>query len=252
MKRIETYGELTALTSAELHAGVLTNAFTDAETYGREISDGRLFAEKTENGLLILHDRGSHFRLNFYLHSAEIPDLELDRPIVTEIAYRQIDKRVAELVPLFAGSGFSHKFDRVRLCRKTSEIVESDGVRLAEPCDAVKIQALLAECFDPLTGCLPTDTELDGIIKNGELLVTEDGAGVLHFADGKTTEIRHLAVSPSARKQGTASRLIASFLSKTENKKSRVWVTSGNTAAEKTYEKNGYLPDGWTSSVLIK
>ena len=252
MKRIETYGELGALTSAELHAGVLTNAFTDPETYRREISDGRLYTEKTENGLLIFHDRDSHFRLNFYLHSAQVPDIETDRPVVTEIAYRQIDKRVAELVPLFTKSGFELKFSRVRLCRPSADSGKNGIARLAEICDKEKISALLSECFDQLTGCLPTDTELTEIIKNGWMLVTDDGTGVLHMADGKTTEIRHLAVSPSHRRQGTAGCLIESFLSKTENKKSRVWVTSGNTAAEKTYAKKGYLPDGWTSSVLIK
>ena len=256
MKKIESYAELSPLLANQLCRGVRTNAFASREEYEKEIAAGRLFAEEYEGGLLLLRERESHFRLNFYLKELKLPALCTEKPLVTEIAAREKDLPLWEAAEFLEGQGFSLDFRRRRLRREAGLAEEGTcPVCRASAPDAEQITALFAACFDENTGCLPTKDELAELIKEGKLLCVKDGgvAGLLHFEKGRASaEIRHLAVLPAYRKKGFAQALFSAFAAETKGLRSTVWVRRGNTPAEKFYEKNGYAPDGWTSAVLIK
>lgn len=253
MKRIETYGEYSSLCAAHLRRGVRTNEFPDPELCRREIDTGTLFTEETDGALLLFRDRGSHLRMNFYLQSQEPLPLPAGRPIVTEIAFRERDTALAQTVDFWQTQGFFLILRRTRLSRiaELLPIPSEMPIHKAQMPDTERAAALLARNFDPLTGCLPPRWELEQSIRSGEVLLSEHG--ILHYSKGRTAaELRHLAVEAPFRGRGEAQALLSAFLRETAEQRTYVWVRQGNRPAEALYRKNFFVPDGWTSAVLIR
>lgn len=256
MTQIDSYETLSALLSKQLRRGVRTNAFTDPAIYRREIAAGTLFVEDMPGGLVILHDHGHYQRVNFYLHDAAGFDFVPQKPSVLEIALRPQDTALADTIAFWNAMGFMERFCRHRRMRPANAPILPAicpmTVSLAGMADAKAARRLLCAAFDPVAGCLPTADELQQILTDGDMLkVQPDFAGLLHFSTGRTgTEIRHLAVREDCRGKGAAQNLMTTFLEKTGNAKSIVWVRTGNIPAENFYAKNNYVPDGWISTVL--
>ncbi len=145
-KLIEKYEQISELITANLKKGVRTNTAMSREEYEREISHGSLMAGETPQGLIILRNRPSHIKLNYYINDIGSPiDLvelekairaegwnrsdeccnnknEQERPspdklIVTETAFRERDTALKETVEYLAGCGFEEVLSRVRLSR---------------------------------------------------------------------------------------------------------------------------------------
>ena len=145
-KLIEKYEQISELITANLKKGVRTNTAMSREEYEREISHGSLMAGETPQGLIILRNRPSHIKLNYYINDIVSPiDLvelekairaegwnrsdeccnnknEQERPspdklIVTETAFRERDTALKETVGYLAGCGFEEVLSRVRLSR---------------------------------------------------------------------------------------------------------------------------------------
>lgn len=145
-KLIEKYEQISELITANLKKGVRTNTAMSREEYEREISHGSLMAGETPQGLIILRNRPSHIKLNYYINDIGSPiDLvelekairaegwnrsdeccnnknEQERPspdklIVTETAFRERDTALKETVGYLAGCGFEEVLSRVRLSR---------------------------------------------------------------------------------------------------------------------------------------
>ena len=229
MKQITSYEELAPLLSAQLRRGVVTNAALTAEDWRREIANRALSAQDWAGGLLLLRRREGHALLSFYLQEPTLPDsLAWDGPTVLEIAARPRDEGLWKAAGLWRGRGFQELF-----------------------------RTLLRDNFDPITGCLPTKAELTRALEAGEVVCVDapDGtaAGVLHIAPGRgSTQLRHLAVDEAYRRQGGAQALLARYLEHTGFAKSLVWVRTDNEPGRRFYAKNGYQPDGWTSTVLYR
>ena len=145
-KLIEKYEQISELITANLKKGVRTNTAMSREEYEREISHGSLMVGETPQGLIILRNRPSHIKLNYYINDIGSPiDLvelekairaegwnrsdeccnnknEQERPspdklIVTETAFRERDTALKETVGYLAGCGFEEVLSRVRLSR---------------------------------------------------------------------------------------------------------------------------------------
>ena len=145
-KLIEKYEQISELITANLKKGVRTNTAMSREEYEREISHGSLMAGETPQGLIILRNRPSHIKLNYYINDTDSP-LDMaeaveaisaagwnihggcsnskgeqerpspDRQIVTETAFRERDTALKETVEYLAGCGFEEVLSRVRLSR---------------------------------------------------------------------------------------------------------------------------------------
>ena len=145
-KLIEKYEQISELITANLKKGVRTNTAMSREEYEREISHGSLMAGETPQGLIILRNRPSHIKLNYYINDIGSPidlvELEKairaegwnrsdeccnnkseqgrpspDKLIVTETAFRERDTALKETVGYLAGCGFEEVLSRVRLSR---------------------------------------------------------------------------------------------------------------------------------------
>ena len=232
MERIDRYDVLAELASRHMTKGVRANTLVSQAEYGPAAESGGLLAQETPAGLLIARDRGDHHRLNFYFSDLTVPlGADLPAPAVTEVAFRPRDTGLQETVPYPALP-----------------------VRTAEPGENRAVLAFLRENFSPLTGCLPNEAELAEALAQGQVLVLEEAGeltGLLHFSqDGKSGEIRHLAVRADHRGRGLTRPLIAAYLHAAGGAKSTVWLREDFPAARSAYESMGFAPDGRKSAVL--
>ncbi len=291
IKLIEKYEQISELITANLKKGVRTNTAMSREEYEREISNGDLIAGETPQGLIILRNRPSHVKLNYYINDtdssldmSEINEAvcaagwsghgeccnnkcEQERPspdkqIVTETAFRERDAALKETVEYLAGCGFEEILSRVRLSRPAGSALNNKDekmqfyVRSSMLEDAAYINKLLYDSFDPVTGCLPEDDELhsDAAAGNILMLIKNDTelCGILHYkAAKKSAEIKHLAISQAYRGYGLSTILINEFLGKCKDMKTTVWTGSNNAAALNAYKDCGFTEDGRRSSVMI-
>jgi GNAT superfamily N-acetyltransferase len=268
MELIKEYETISALITQSLKKGVRTNTAMSREGYEREIRRGTLMAGMTDTGLIILRNRESHIKMNFYINDISCK-LKMDdictadssaKPIVTEIAYRERDAALKEAVQYLRECGFESILHRVHLTHGTdggSAAVSTMPVpHKASPTDTAEVMQLMKSCFDDLTGCIPEEDELYADICSGGVTVTDDdtgaAAGLIHFSvSGKSAEIRHLAVRSDMRGKGLSLQLVNSMLSAADGLKVSVWTGEQNTAALSTYRECGFKPDGRQSEVLI-
>lgn len=260
---IKNYEELAPLISAQLRRGVRTNSFGD---YHDDVAHGDVLTFSWDRGLLILRKRLAydHWVLNFYLHNLDgIPLPPLDGPVVVEIPSRARDTAMRETTRLFRDTGFNPLTERQRLCLPAKTAVAPGDcpfdIRVGEPSleDLNEAYTLLLDCFDILTGCIPTLYEFEQTMAQGNVIFATDShgetAGLLHIAPNRGhTELRHLAVREDCRRMGVAQKLLSYYLVHTDFSKSLVWVRSDNAPALHFYQKNGYTADGWRSTVLCR
>lgn len=257
MRQIEHSGQLSALLLGEMKRGVVTNALPNAVEQRREIAAGSLWAHTWAGGLLLLHRRAAGWRTDFYLRDMEGPSgFVPDGPAVMEIAMRPRDEKLRQALSFWQKEGFLPLFRRRRLALPPGTRTDAGAfpVRAAGPGEREDVQKILSECFDPLTGCIPAAGELERELEEGLFLLAlapgGGAAGLLHMRQERQgTQLRHLAVTGPFRKRGAARSLLAAYLERTQGP-SRVWVREDNAEACRFYEKNGYRPDGWTSTVL--
>ena len=155
-KLIKKYEQISELITANLKKGVRTNTAMSREEYEREISRGSLMAGETPQGLIILRNRPSHVKLNYYINDTGSPidmaELEEavrsagwneacegsnnkggqecpspDKPLAVETAFRERDAALKETAGYLAGCGFEEVLSRVRLSRPADEPEENAG-----------------------------------------------------------------------------------------------------------------------------
>lgn len=256
MERIERFGDIAPQLSGQLRKGVFTNCFLSQAEYDREIASG-LYAHPFDGGLLIFRKRAGYFILNFYLQPNAVPELpSLELPVVSELAWRpKAAAAAAAAARRLQAAGFREQFRRRRYQRPAGPGPDPGEVSFPAPDRADEVLKFLKAHFDRFAGCIPPEGILQEILRNREVVCTEDAGGItglLHFACGRTSaEIRHLAVRTDCRRQGLAERLLGAYLEAAKQQTSQVWTRQGNVPAEYFYEKHQYRPDGWESVVLL-
>lgn len=255
MKPICSNRSLSALLRQQLKPGVVTNAALSASMYQEAIETGCLFAHSWSGGLLLLQLHRDFQTMHFYLQrDAALPDWTPELPTVLEIAARPQDVALRAAVGAWQERGFRFQFTRQRMTRQPGAVPEppKSPVLLGTREELPSVLTLLSSCFDPKTGCLPSEHALEKDLSQGQVLLIGKGQAVLQQAPVPGgSELRHLAVTPALRRQGLAQSLVSAYLLREGGRISRVWVRQDNDAAKMLYQKNGYLPDCWTSQVLL-
>jgi GNAT superfamily N-acetyltransferase len=238
--------------------GVVTNNFLSADAYRDAIDLGALQYVKYPGGLFFLRDCGDVRRLSFDVWDLSASP-ELDFPCVTALEIpRRSNTQIDALLDFWHKLGFTQILERVRLTRDASapermrDNAQSAGP--AQPSDADAILALLRDCFDVVTGCLPSPRELESEIAGNSVFRALDGSfgvcGVLRARFGAVCEIQSLAVRGDVRRRGVASALYDAFALAHPDGKCRVWTGTDNAPALAFYGERGFTPDGMTSVVL--
>ena len=250
MERIDKPEAAKALLAAYMKPGAVFSRRFTAEELERECAEGSLFAEEDPGCLLLARRRGAHQILSFALEKgAAPPEPGFDRPTVLELAFRERDAALRATLPDWEKRGFTPVLRRVRLTRPAGDAAENAPLPLAQTSDHAAVRALLEECFDPLTGCLPTDAALASDLAAGRVLFFGDA--VLRFSEGAAREVRQLAVAPMSRGRGKGGALLDAFLAAKGGGRIAVWTAETNDAALRLYESRGFAPDGWRSVVLL-
>lgn len=256
MAVLTDYESLSQLVTLHIRRGVMANTIVSQAEYAPALAAGTLTTQETPAGLLLLRDRGDHTRLYFYLNDLSAPlTYPLPSPTVTEVAFRPRDTGLQQAILYLQEQGFSPVFQRIRLSRPAGEAPEPDRpLYTPGPADAPRVLAFLRETFSPLTGCLPTEDELREILSHGHILALEEAGaltGLLHFSlEGRTGEIRHLAIRADLRGTGRTRPLLAGYLQAVGGTKSIVWTRQDALDAQAAYHHFGFLPDGRHSAVL--
>lgn len=251
MEKITELERVNALVAAHFKRGVRVNAAISAQDYRREMAAGRLFAHEWVGGLALFYERDGFRRMSYYLNEFTEPRDFPEGKTVCEIVLRERDE-AQDTLDFWRGLGFETAFERLRLRRRAAP--SAACVLDIRPGQAHEVRRLLSDCFDAVTGCLPTEEELETGLEAGEYICCfeeESLAGVLHITDAKRAEIRHLAVRAGLRGRGLAKKLINSAQALNE-KDCTVWVLRDNAAAMAVYGSCGFEPDGYRSYVLIK
>ncbi len=250
------YPALAQLVTRHIRRGVMANTIVSQTEYAPALSAGTLSIRETPAGLLLLRDRGDHTRLHFYLNDLSVPlPAPLPSPTVTEVAFRPRDTGLQQAISYLQEQGFSPMFQRIRLSRPTGTATAPDRpLYTPGPADTPRVLAFLRETFSPLTGCLPTEDELQKILSLGHVLTLEESGaitGLIHFSlEGSTGEIRHLAIRADLRGTGRTRPLLAGYLQAVGGTKSIVWTRQDALDAQAAYHYFGFLPDGRCSAVL--
>lgn len=254
MKKTNDVKELIKLVSAHMKKGVATNNFLTVDDYEKAASKDALFYEEWRDGIFVIRKRDGFFVVNFHLNSFEQFPLSGDGVYICEISGKgDIDAAVKEY---FLKNGFCEYKKRVRLTRKNEPAyyLESDGAGFCGADGAKAAYEIMAGNFDKYSGCVPSFEEFLADVKEQRVIVYQKDSvicGILHFrVSGKTSEIRHLAVSPYARGQGAAARMIRLYHDTLSASRFFVWTGADNDIAIKLYTDNGYEKDGVISEVM--
>lgn len=236
------------LVMSHFKKGVFTNNTLTTADYQREITQGNLFLQQFEGGILFLRRRPTHYIGNFHLlPGAQIHLEEVDRPVVIEISSRSQPK-----IEPWLNVGFSPILHRKRLTA-TEGTPALCPIRLAKAEEVEEVLALLNQEFDPITGCIPTLPQLREEIALGNIFVWEENGHIIALAHRSmaknSSEIRHLAVDARHRGQGLSHQLMGGYFAHTQGERHLVWTA--NPIATHLYQSHGYTADGYTSTVLI-
>lgn len=258
MEQIHSFEALSPLLSAQLGRGVVTNAYLSAADWQNEIASGSLQVQPFAHGLLLYRAREGYSLLNFYLHPPySIPKPAVTGTIVTEYVLRARDaQNEPPILDALAAVGFLPQLTRVRLSARHAATQAPLHTRTAGTADAPEINTLLHECFHALTGCLPSEAALLRDLEDGLVTVSTDASGnIASLVHGARTrggaEIRHLCTKADARGAGHAQAALDAFLAQFHGAL-QVWTATDNTPALSFYQKNGFVPDGFTSTVCIR
>ena len=255
MKKASNVKEVTALVSAHMRSMARTNNFLKAEDYEKAFSKNALYYEEWQNGITVIQKREGFFNLKFNLNGFEdFPALDTG-VYVAEITGRE--KTDENLKNYLLKNGFRLLKERIRLIKKNPPLYEanSENVSFPDISEAKKAYALILENFDKYSGCIPDFDEFEEDVFEKKAIVYKnpDVCGILHFCQsGKTSEIRHLAVSGSARGKGAAASMIKYYTENSGAARFLVWTGADNEVAIKLYTDNGYEKDGMISEVYIK
>lgn len=248
MLTVRDYAAVEGPMQALLKAGMATNALPNGDALRREIENGTLLMQECEEGLLLLRRRDGFDRLTYLLHrGASAPAFAPERTTVLEIPYRTADEKTAALSMAWEQQGFALALRRRRLTRKPCPM---EGEAAMACADLEQANTILNTMFCARTACLPDGAELGNAMAEGRILM--QNGGLLHFeVNGKTSELRHLAVLPRGQGKGTAKTLVQAYLALRGSGLCRVWTGEDNEAALHLYHSFGFAEDGWQSDVRI-
>lgn len=248
MQIITDFSQLSREITSCLKPKLRTNCTLSAEKMKQLIERRQLFCECYDGGLLLLEKRRTDHLLRYYLTDPDVLPPQLPENVTAEVVCRPGEPDAP--CSWWEQIGFRRKIKRLRLLHPAAE---AEQLPPPESVSDLAALALLRECFDETTGCIPTEEETSLAAREGRLLPRfSDGrlVAALHAEQAKgAVELRHLAVLPEYRGKGFAGSLTEEFVRRFGGKRLRVWVREDLPQARHIYEKNDFTPDGYTASV---
>lgn len=247
----------------------LTNCFLMPDEISAVTSEGRLFAEESEDWLLLLCDRDDYYSLFYYTCEdadttavAEFVNSVRDKGVFTDIVTRQ--GRGDMLTPeKLIKDGVAEKYKtyqrmQLQLAEKDTDfspaaVVLPEGYgTYTDYCDCEELRALWKESLDEKSTPLPKNEELKKLSEEGHLFAVLDPKGnlaavVVLSVSGKQALIQHLSVSPSHRRKGIAASLMNRCLISAKKEGItvlRLWVDCENLSAVALYDRLDFQKDG--------
>ena len=266
---IDNKNMLSNLMINHLGKNLITNCYLSIKEFEDEIELKTLMYREFPTGnLYILKYREDFMILYYYINRAdsvknefnEIKSIFDNKKIVVEIPYRE-ELQLEEVLDLFDELGFSLSLKRINLEHQIEARLDTtcpyseiewkyffDSIE-----DSTRIREFLLDNFDKYTGCIPLKETIMKKIESNYFYVLENVeskeiVGVLEFDLGRTTTIKHLAVSKEYRGKGLGRLLINMMLN--TNKNVNVWTTFSSDA-EQFYKNNGFVTTEYKSAVLI-
>ncbi|MGI6217562.1 MAG: GNAT family N-acetyltransferase [Coriobacteriales bacterium] len=229
----------------------------------------------------LFRQRPGYKQLYFILDGTEEPfEIPSDCPVAVELPFNvgeddPIPQYISEIVAQCEASGFSvdrrsHRmsldmnvFESVMassaLGQETSGDTGTKTITRLSPEHAAEMLVAMNENFDYYWSYIPTPDEWDIAISEGRVLCHMDEGGkpdgLIHFdVNGKTSELRHLLVLPSARGRGLSKPLVSEYIMQNKDRVSRfyLWMRDDNAAAAHVYGSLGYGYDGCRAIELLK
>lgn len=244
----------------------LSNCFLMGTELVQLVQAGLLSYSVDGPNAFILEDKGNCYRIHYILNDTDSGfSLVLDKPFMLEILFRGKDGEPESAVAYWSCQGFSRNLVRNNLAAKFSDLRittagNSNEIYFAETEEEGGFaKTLFNNAFDPYSGDLVTSEEIEGLLKNRQILIASHNGkncGALHFYNvGKCAWIGHVAICPEVQGHGYGSALVSEFIRLNHvDDKSRysLWVQAQNRPAVVMYERFGFKYTGKSSLSMIK
>lgn len=165
----------------------LSNCFFLPNNIRKMISEGKLYFQLIDNGLLLLDDQTDFYRCYYFLSEQEkYGIITLDKSVVIEFPFNNaLNAKQLLQVEKIESMGFRLGRESGMMCAAPDKIVTmsveyaNDLCYLADQEDASQILDLMHLCFNPLYSFLPTMKELSVSIQENRVLVVRDGEKIV-------------------------------------------------------------------------
>lgn len=217
--------------------------------------------------IVIIEKEHLFFRLHYYAGRLERSMFELKQilqsfsntPIVMDIIEKDLSalKKINEY---FLNIGFHQIETLVRMqfdSAKASSFQDDKIIQAAQNDDALVIEQLLYQTFNPYISRLPTKEEISKMIKKEEILLYKKNdmvAGLSIFKQISKNRILldQLLTNPSFRNQGVANKLIESGIVRNGIENSfYLWAHTMKSNVVHFYENRGFRLDGLKDYIFL-
>ncbi len=262
MDKIVSEKQLGTLIMTALRSRPATNGRLMASSYRLAIEEGRLCYAVDGPDLVVAEKRPGFELIRLWAaegeeeRAAELASSSCGGTAVLEAVFKPdgSPKGLAKVLEHLEERGFHKAVVRRRMSgRVFPAAFEPVGAARPREKDLEPLLKMLLKTYDPVTGCVPTESELRLLAKEG-LFVLRDGpdlTAMVHYTlSGKVFDATHLIVDTSLRGQGIAGRLMAEAMGKTGCGTLRLWVNDINKEALQLYDWLGLEYDGMLSLVF--
>lgn len=271
IRDVQEYKDLVRSTKKRLGGKVRSNCLLMSSYFALPASEGRLFCDVLDNGLLVYLDEGSYLTMYyFWKPEAELEVVRQEKPIIVEeLAASGVAKPVTALFYEKAGlrkmrTNLQYALDvdvqpegseaLAERCQSALDHVREQGFTL-RPCVSVEQQAdILALWEQELElGDVPADHRDFVERGDGSVVYVAEREGVLAgtywWKDERRTvrSGRHIVTSPLFVRRGIASALLAACVQDAQARGMRqlvTWIASSNRASIGMHEKFGFVATG--------
>lgn len=244
--------------------GYLTNFYHNKKKIALWISHKMLFYLSIGDTLFVFKENNDFFALFYCTTNIEqlqraLTLLRIELPgttLVVDIIGNEYSLR--EIESAFIGNSYKIYASLCRMSRAISEkeLVCNSNIFFAIPEDAITIELLLKQYFDPLCEQIPLLEEIIEWIDLKHLLVCKEDDLVVGFLIfdliGLTSYLRYWFTHPAHRDKKVGSRLLRKFFYESNSTKRQLfWVLEENENAIKRYRHYGFECENMYDKVLI-
>lgn len=268
---MQEYKDLVRATKRRLGGKVRSNCLLMSSYFALPASEGRLFCDVLDNGLLVYLDEGSYLTMYYFWNpGAGLEVVRQEKPVIVEelapsgaidpatrLFYERagLRKMRTNLQYALDVDGQSERSEALaERCQSALDHAREQGFVL-RPCISVEQQAEVLALWEQELelGDVPADHR--DFIERGDgsvvYVAEREGAlaGTYWWKDERRTvrSVRHIVTSPLFVRRGIASALLATCVQDAQARGMRqlvTWIASSNRASIGMHEKFGFVATG--------